>query len=168
MRALLRHKSALVLRLSGTDELAASSDFFKSPTCLRLYLQFLTTVLTRVNTVTGVAYSDDPTIFAWELINEPRAPQDSSGDVLQAWIERTSAHIKYVDATHMVTTGTEVRSLLNLHACGPADAVFRRDSSDVPRLSCSPTTRSTAPKAPTSIETTTLTPSTSLFRTVRP
>jgi hypothetical protein len=40
--------------------------------------------VTRVNSVTGVAYRDDPTIFAWELINEPRVPQDSSGNVLQA------------------------------------------------------------------------------------
>lgn len=41
------------------------------------------TVLTRRNTLTGVEYRDDPTIFAWELINEPRCISDKSGDTLQ-------------------------------------------------------------------------------------
>lgn len=41
------------------------------------------TVLTRRNTYTGIQYRDDPTIFAWELINEPRCITDASGDTLQ-------------------------------------------------------------------------------------
>ena len=63
-----------------------------------------------MNTITGVSYRDDPTIFAWELINEPRVPQDWSGDVLQSWIEDVSAHIKSIDPLHLVTTGVEVRT----------------------------------------------------------
>jgi hypothetical protein len=41
------------------------------------------TVLTRRNTITGIEYRNDPTIFAWELINEPRCMSDASGDTLQ-------------------------------------------------------------------------------------
>lgn len=40
-------------------------------------------VLTRKNTITGIEYRDDPTIFGWELINEPRCMTDPSGDTLQ-------------------------------------------------------------------------------------
>ena len=40
-------------------------------------------VLTRVNTLTNLMYKDDPTILAWELINEPRCLSDPSGDTLQ-------------------------------------------------------------------------------------
>jgi mannan endo-1,4-beta-mannosidase len=36
--------------------------------------------VTRINTITNEA---DPTILAWELIDEPRCHSDPSGDTLQ-------------------------------------------------------------------------------------
>ena len=94
---------------SSGEYLQNKEDFFSSPACRQLYRNFATALLSRVNTITGVSYRDDPTIFAWELINEPRVPQDWSGDVLQSWIADVSAHIKSIDPTHLVTTGVEVR-----------------------------------------------------------
>lgn len=41
------------------------------------------TLLTRKNHLTGVEYRDDPTILAWELMNEPRCTTDPSGNTLQ-------------------------------------------------------------------------------------
>ncbi|KVI03221.1 Glycoside hydrolase, catalytic domain-containing protein [Cynara cardunculus var. scolymus] len=61
--------------------LTNEDDFFSHPT-LRSYYQSHT-VLNRVNTVSNMTYKDDPTIFAWELMNEPRCPSDPSGDKLQ-------------------------------------------------------------------------------------
>lgn len=40
-------------------------------------------LLTRKNHLTGVLYKDDPTILAWELINEPRCITDPTGNTLQ-------------------------------------------------------------------------------------
>ncbi|OMO64151.1 Glycoside hydrolase, family 5 [Corchorus capsularis] len=58
-------------------------DFFTNCLARRFYKNHVRKVLTRVNTITGVAYKDDPTIFAWELMNEPRCPSDPSGTHLQ-------------------------------------------------------------------------------------
>jgi hypothetical protein len=33
-------------------------------------------LLTRRNVFTGKRYSEDPAIFAWDIFNEPRNPQD--------------------------------------------------------------------------------------------
>ncbi|XP_077251052.1 mannan endo-1,4-beta-mannosidase 2-like isoform X2 [Tasmannia lanceolata] len=65
------------------------------------------TVLTRKNTITGVEYRNDPTIFAWELINEPRCISDASGDTLQDWIEEMAGFVKSIDRNHLLTLGLE-------------------------------------------------------------
>ncbi|KAF8409248.1 hypothetical protein HHK36_005322 [Tetracentron sinense] len=65
------------------------------------------TVLTRKNTITGLEYRDDPTIFAWELMNEPRCMSDASGDTLQDWIEEMSSFVKSIDKNHLLTVGLE-------------------------------------------------------------
>jgi mannan endo-1,4-beta-mannosidase len=53
-----------------------------------------------VNPYTDLVYRDDPTIFSWELANEPRRYPD-------AWIDETAAYIKSLDPNHLVTTGSE-------------------------------------------------------------
>ncbi|EFJ23690.1 hypothetical protein SELMODRAFT_232427 [Selaginella moellendorffii] len=85
----------------------SEDDFFKHSVIKGYYKNYVKAVLTRVNTITGVAYRDDPTIFAWELINEPRCSSDPSGDTLQAWIEEMSAFVKSLDSNHMLEVGLE-------------------------------------------------------------
>lgn len=65
------------------------------------------TVLNRVNTITNITYKDDPTIFGWELMNEPRCESDPSGDKLQAWIEEMAVFVKSIDPKHLVGNGAE-------------------------------------------------------------
>ncbi|KAJ8484235.1 hypothetical protein OPV22_016720 [Ensete ventricosum] len=48
-----------------------------------VYFDGLRRVLTRIISITNGAYKDDPTIMAWELINEPRCQEDYSGKTVQ-------------------------------------------------------------------------------------
>ncbi|MCH81319.1 mannan endo-14-beta-mannosidase 4-like, partial [Trifolium medium] len=58
-------------------------DFFTHPVVKQYYKNHIKAVLTRINTISGLAYKDDPTIFAWELMNEPRTLNDYSGKSIQ-------------------------------------------------------------------------------------
>lgn len=60
-------------------------------------LDFVNRVVSRVNTVTGVAYRDDPTIFAWESGNEARPTA--------RWIVALAAHLKRVAAKQLFADG---------------------------------------------------------------
>lgn len=57
-------------------------DFFTNPTIVGWYQNNVKTIVTRVNSITGLAYTDDPAIFGWELINEPHVPGDDTGNIL--------------------------------------------------------------------------------------
>ncbi|VFQ88017.1 unnamed protein product [Cuscuta campestris] len=88
--------------------LSHSNDSFFYDPSIRLYFKnYVKTVLTRKNTVTGIEYRDDPTIFGWELINEPRCMSDPSGNTLQDWIEEMSSFVKSIDRNHLLTVGLE-------------------------------------------------------------
>ena len=109
-------------------------DFYSDPTIAAWYQTNVRTIVTRVNSITGIKYSDDPTIFAWELINEPGVPGDDTGRILtvepcspfcpaqdaracpkrpspgcpgmlQDWIDQQSQYVKSLDSNHLVTTG---------------------------------------------------------------
>ena len=79
---------------------AYAARFYDCADCQRWYRQHIGTLVERVNPYTGLAYRDDPTIFAWELANEPRRYP-------QAWIDDTAALIKSLDPNHLVAAGVE-------------------------------------------------------------
>ena len=61
-------------------------------------------------TAAGVLYKDDPTIFAWNLINQPRCEEwvnPNCQDDLHNWLATMSAFMKSQDPNHMVTYGVE-------------------------------------------------------------
>ncbi|XP_031265637.1 mannan endo-1,4-beta-mannosidase 6-like [Pistacia vera] len=63
--------------------LTSDDEFFSHPTLRSYYKAHVKAVLNRVNTFTNITYKNDPTIFAWELMNEPRCTSDASGNTLQ-------------------------------------------------------------------------------------
>jgi len=90
---------------SGTA--SSHDDFYTDANCRTWYKNHISTVLNRVNTFNGRIYREDPTIFAWELANEPRCESDPTGATLEAWVVEMSSYIKSVDPDHLVTTGSE-------------------------------------------------------------
>lgn len=86
------------------------SQFFEEERFKRLYRAGVDRLLTRVNSVTGVPYRDDPTIFSWELMNEANGVDaDARIQVetpLQArWTQEMAAYIHQRDPNHLVGSG---------------------------------------------------------------
>ncbi|TYI93278.1 hypothetical protein E1A91_D02G126300v1 [Gossypium mustelinum] len=81
--------------------LTSDDEFFSHPTLRSYYKAHVKGVVNRVNTFTNITYKDDPTIFAWELMNEPRCTSDPSGDTLQSWIAEMAVYVKSLDAKHI-------------------------------------------------------------------
>jgi len=82
------------------------------PNCFTQYKDYVSHALNRVNHYSGVAYKDDPTIFGWELMNEPRfenVSQDENvnGTTLRAWVDEMAGHVKSIDQNHLVGAGIE-------------------------------------------------------------
>jgi mannan endo-1,4-beta-mannosidase len=78
--------------------IAGGGDFWTSSTIKSKFKDFVTWLLNRTNSVTGVRYKEDPTIMAWELGNEIDKANDT-------WITEMAAHIKSQDPNHLVIDG---------------------------------------------------------------
>nr|ACN78662.1 endo-beta-mannanase [Actinidia arguta] len=87
--------------------LSSDDDFFRNPLVKGYYKNHVKTVLNRYNTMTGVIYKNDPTIMAWELMNEPRCTSDPSGRTIQAWIMEMASYVKSIDRNHLLEAGLE-------------------------------------------------------------
>ena len=90
---------------SWDDFEAYSSTFYSDTKAVALSNATIQKIITRTNSITNVAYADDPTIMAWELGNEPRGMKNVGP--FNAWIAATAHAIKNLDSNHLVTIGTE-------------------------------------------------------------
>ncbi|MGH9941712.1 MAG: glycoside hydrolase 5 family protein [Pyrinomonadaceae bacterium] len=79
--------------------------FYTNEETRRLFRQHVEKIVTRRNSVTGTLYRDDPTIFAYELMNEAQAPTGRWHERRQ-WVAEMSAYVKSLDPHHLVTPGT--------------------------------------------------------------
>jgi mannan endo-1,4-beta-mannosidase len=89
----------------------STAEFYANEAAVALFNQYLESVVSRRNTVTGDLYRDDPTIMSWQLANEPRP---GNGAVSRpnlphyfAWIEDTAARISAIAPHQLVSVGSE-------------------------------------------------------------
>ncbi len=87
--------------LTGDRALAR---FFEDDAVSALYRAHLARVIGRVNARTGVAYRDDPTILAWELINESDVPSRSRESLVR-WTRESARYVHSLDRAHLVSAG---------------------------------------------------------------
>lgn len=79
--------------------------FYSHTEALGYYRAHVEKMVTRVNTITGTAYKDDPTIMSWQLANEPRAGLRVGP--YRKWIKETAQLIRSLDPNHLISTGSE-------------------------------------------------------------
>ena len=71
------------------------AEFYTDPQLKEDYKATVRYVLTRTNTITGVAYRDDRAVLAWQFGNEMHSAPD-------AWLSEMAAYIKALDKNHLV------------------------------------------------------------------
>jgi mannan endo-1,4-beta-mannosidase len=82
------------------------------PGCFTQYKNYVQYALRRTNFFTGQRWIDDPTVLAWELMNEPRYQdatpnENTTGTTLRAWVDEMGAFVKGLDPNHLLGTGLE-------------------------------------------------------------
>ena len=99
-----------------------SARLYTTPAANQLYLDYISKLIQRRNTVNGRLYRDDPAIMTWELANEPRPGTDEAVSGVAAfcqWVDATARLIHAKDPNHLVCTGSE-----GIHGCLDKTDVF--------------------------------------------
>jgi len=88
-----------------------SARFYSHQQANQYFYQYVKRLIQRRNSINGRLYSEDPTIMAWQLANEPRPGQGKEAipnfPVFLKWIKETSDFIRSLDGNHLISTGNE-------------------------------------------------------------
>ncbi len=94
---------------------AGKNGMFTDPELIEAFKNYITYTLTRKNTINGKIYKDDPTILAWNIINEPpywESMFEKLKYILRDWFSTITAHIHSLDSNHPVTVGLTLGDLM--------------------------------------------------------
>jgi hypothetical protein len=83
----------------------ARDRFYSDPRCRAEVRAHVSRLLERRNSETGVAYRDDPTILAWELMNESDVVTEAGARARLRWMAEMAAFVKARAPDHLVASG---------------------------------------------------------------
>ncbi len=81
--------------------------YAKNKAAQTLFENHVRNIVSRINSITSVPYSEDPAIMSWQIGNEPRAFSLENADAFVEWMARVSALIRSLDGNHLISTGSE-------------------------------------------------------------
>lgn len=84
-----------------------TSQFYDCEPCQAALDSYIKKIIAHKNLINGLKYTDDATIMAWEIANEPRPMMIDKLPAFQKWISHVASVIKLADKNHLVTTGSE-------------------------------------------------------------
>ncbi len=99
--------SVLQRKLSWDEMRDYVSLFYNCMNCMEQYEQQVRLIVQRINTITKRKYTDDPSIMAWEIANEPRPMRPAAIDAYKKFISHTAAFIRSMDQNHLIAIGSE-------------------------------------------------------------
>lgn len=83
------------------------AQYAKNERAQALFARYVEDIVNRTNRYTGVKYTDDPTLMAWQIGNEPRAFGDDNKEAYRQWMADIAARIRALDPNHLISTGSE-------------------------------------------------------------
>ncbi|KAK9814964.1 hypothetical protein WJX73_003441 [Symbiochloris irregularis] len=93
--------------VNHTENAEECDEFWTNPETIQMYKNHAHAVMTRNNSITGVRYGQDPTFFAWDLINEGRCESaNCTAADLQSWTEEVAPYVKNLTRS-LLTIGQE-------------------------------------------------------------
>lgn len=94
-------------KLTWDEQRDTVAKFYGCTACKESYSKQVNLILNRINKISGVKYTDEPAIMAWELANEPRPMRAFANADYKKWISDVAAMIKAKDRNHLVCIGHE-------------------------------------------------------------
>ena len=97
---------AVVKAIAPGEDLPKDA-FWSEPRALAAQRAMIAAIVGRTNTVTGRPYADDPSIFAWELANEPACTDEAwcDAETLPRWAKQMGDAVREAGARQPVAWG---------------------------------------------------------------
>ena len=84
-----------------------TSQFHSCEPCKEDFKKHMQFIIGRTNSYTKKKYTEDKTIMAWEVANEPRVFTKENEVAFTKWLNETVDEINRLDKNHLITTGSE-------------------------------------------------------------